>query len=135
MILHIVVGFSRAPAPLHPIHALGTPTETDRYELGKDFPKIAEIDLRIDRASGRVLCTVQDGDGGEFSHDLRTRKGEWKRFSVFGDRTDGQAMEQVGAAHDADQPAVAHDRHPLDAALLEQGSDLVQRRVLVDAHH
>ncbi|MDF1563173.1 MAG: prolyl oligopeptidase family serine peptidase [Deltaproteobacteria bacterium] len=66
-------------------HRLGTPTEKDRYELGKDFPKIAEIDLRVDRRSGRVLCTVQNGDGGEFSLHLREKKGKWRTFSTFGD--------------------------------------------------
>ena len=31
-------------------HALGTPTEKDRYELGKDLPRIAEIKLEADDA-------------------------------------------------------------------------------------
>jgi prolyl oligopeptidase len=67
-------------------HALGTPTEEDRYELGKDFPRIAEIELTMDQSSGRLLATVQKGDGGEFALYLRDRDAKWRQFSVFGDR-------------------------------------------------
>ncbi len=52
-------------------HELGTPTEKDRYELGKDFPKIAEIILDAG-GPGVVLASMQKGDGGEFQHYLRT---------------------------------------------------------------
>jgi len=67
-------------------HRLGTSPEKDRYEIGKDFPRIAEIDLEMDR-SGRLLATVQKGDGGEFSHYLRSKKGKWRQFSTYGDKT------------------------------------------------
>lgn len=68
-------------------HELGTPPDEDRYELGKDFPRIAEIQLDMDEATGRVLATVQNGDGGEFAHYLRSPDGKWTQFSQFGDRT------------------------------------------------
>lgn len=68
-------------------HELGTKTEEDRYELGKDLPRIAEIQLSMDQKSGRLLVTVQKGDGGEFAHFLRTPKGKWRQFSKFGDKT------------------------------------------------
>jgi len=67
-------------------HRLGTPMSEDRYELGKDFLRVAEIQLDIDDTSGRVLATVQKGDGGEFAHYLRTPKGRWTQLSEFGDR-------------------------------------------------
>jgi len=67
-------------------HKLGTPTESDRYELGKGFPRIAECQLDTDHRTGRVLLTVQNGDGGEFAHYLRSPDGDWKQFSHFGDR-------------------------------------------------
>jgi prolyl oligopeptidase len=63
-------------------HQLGTPTEKDRYELGKDLPRIAEIQLDV-HESGTLLATVQNGDGGEFAHFLRSPKGEWKQFTTF----------------------------------------------------
>jgi len=67
-------------------HKLGTPTQADRYEMGKKFPRIAEIQLDMDRKTGRLLATIQDGDGGEFAHYLRSPNGKWRQFSHFGDR-------------------------------------------------
>ncbi len=46
-------------------HKLGKPTQDDRYEIGKEFPRIAEIKLATAK-SGHVLVTMQHGDGGEF---------------------------------------------------------------------
>jgi len=67
-------------------HALGTATAADRYELGKDLPRIAEIMLDVHEPSGRVLATVQDGDSGRFAHYMRAPDGAWKQFSRFGDK-------------------------------------------------
>ena len=67
-------------------HELGTPTADDRYELGKDSPRIAETELKIDRRTGRVLATMQNGDGGEFAHYLREPDGKWRQFSKFEDK-------------------------------------------------
>ena len=67
-------------------HRLGTPESSDRYEIGKDFPRIAEIELRT-RPDGRyVLANVQNGDGGEFEQHLRREDGSWTRLSRFEDR-------------------------------------------------
>jgi prolyl oligopeptidase len=67
-------------------HALGTPTEEDRYELGKDFPRIAEIKLQMHDPSGTLLCSVQNGDGGEFAHFLRSADRQWRQITNFKDR-------------------------------------------------
>ncbi len=67
-------------------HKLGTPTEEDRYELGKDSPRIAETELEVDEATGRVLATIQNGDGGEFAHYLREPDGKWRQFTGFKDK-------------------------------------------------
>lgn len=66
-------------------HQLGTPVEQDRYELGRDLPRIAEIQLEMDHESGRLLATVQRGDGGEFELHLRDPNGRWRQFSTFDD--------------------------------------------------
>ncbi len=68
-------------------HKLGTPTENDRYEIGKDFPRIAEIKFDMNDETGLLLATVQKGDGGEFAHYLRSTDGTWRQFSRFGDKT------------------------------------------------
>ena len=62
-------------------HELGTPTEKDRYELGKDLPRIAEIKVEVDDASGRALATVQEGDSGRFALYLRSLDSGWKKFA------------------------------------------------------
>src|SRR5262249_8672836 len=67
-------------------HKLGTPTAEDRYELGKELPRIAEIKVQMHRPTGRLLCTVQKGDGGEFAHFLRSPDGKWKKFAAFEDK-------------------------------------------------
>ncbi|HKB05143.1 MAG TPA: prolyl oligopeptidase family serine peptidase [Gemmataceae bacterium] len=67
-------------------HVLGTPTEKDRYELGKELPRIAEIRPTMHDATGRLLVTVQNGDGGEFAFFLREPDGTYRQFSTFKDR-------------------------------------------------
>jgi prolyl oligopeptidase len=70
-------------------HALGTPESQDRYELGKDFPRIAEIlveSLTDGPNAGRVLVSMQKGDGGEFQHYLREADGSWTQVTRYADR-------------------------------------------------
>jgi prolyl oligopeptidase len=66
-------------------HALGTAADSDRYELGKGLPRIAEFRLETDRQTGRVLATVQDGDGGEFALFVRSPDGAWRQVAGFKD--------------------------------------------------
>lgn len=67
-------------------HALGSSSESDRYELGEDLPRIAEIKVTLHAESGRLLATVQNGDGGEFSFFLRSAEGKWRQVAKFEDR-------------------------------------------------
>ncbi len=64
-------------------HTLGTPVAKDHYELGKDFPKIAEILLESDRR-GRVLAKIQKGDGNVFQHYLHVGK-TWRQLTDWRD--------------------------------------------------
>jgi prolyl oligopeptidase len=66
-------------------HKLGTPTESDRFELGKDFSRIAMFFVDV-HPSGHVLAAVQKGDGGEFQHFLRGLDGKWKMIADYPDR-------------------------------------------------
>ncbi|HET9990213.1 MAG TPA: prolyl oligopeptidase family serine peptidase [Kofleriaceae bacterium] len=65
-------------------HKLGTATAKDTYELGKDLPKNAEILLASD-SRGRVLASVQLGDGGRFRHYVKDAKG-WRQLDDWDDR-------------------------------------------------
>ena len=67
-------------------HRLGTPTEQDRYEIGKDFPRIAEIRLEASLTTGHLLANVQNGDGGEFAQYVRAPHGTWTQLTSFQDR-------------------------------------------------
>ncbi|HEX4439226.1 MAG TPA: prolyl oligopeptidase family serine peptidase [Thermoanaerobaculia bacterium] len=68
------------------MHRLGTPTESDSYETGKDFPRIAETTLHQSDDGRYVLATVKNGDGGEASQYLRAPDGAWSRISADEDR-------------------------------------------------
>jgi prolyl oligopeptidase len=67
-------------------HKFGSPTSDDRYEIGRDFPRVAEIEFEMHNATGTLLATVQNGDGGEFAHYLRSPAGAWSRLADFPDR-------------------------------------------------
>jgi prolyl oligopeptidase len=66
-------------------HVLGKPTAEDHYEIGKDFPKVAEVRVETSR-EGVALVSMQKGDGGEFEHHFRSLDGEWHQLTRFEDR-------------------------------------------------
>lgn len=67
-------------------HRLGTKTEDDRYEIGKDFPRIAEIALDASEDGRWILATMANGDGGEFALYLRAAHGEWRQITRLSDQ-------------------------------------------------
>jgi prolyl oligopeptidase len=67
-------------------HRLGTPAERDRYEIGRDFPRIAEIDLKTSQDHRYLLATVANGDGGDYAHYLRDPSGNWRQIAKFEDQ-------------------------------------------------
>lgn len=66
-------------------HHLGTPVSDDTYELGKDFPRIAEIDLAASDDGKWMLATVANGDGGDYAHYIRNPFGQWHQLTHFDD--------------------------------------------------
>jgi prolyl oligopeptidase len=77
-------------------HKLGTPAAEDRYEIGKDFPRIAENFL-YSSADGRwLLLSVKNGDGGEVAHYLRAEDGTWKQVTSF---SDPAPFAEIAAEH------------------------------------
>ena len=67
-------------------HRVGAPVGEDRYEIGKDFPRIAEICLDRSPDGKWILANVQHGDGGEFAQYLRGRDGRWIQLGRYPDR-------------------------------------------------
>lgn len=66
-------------------HRLGQPPDSDRYEVGADFPRIAEIVLDTSRDGRFTLATVENGDGGEYMHFLHSNGG-WRRITHYSDQ-------------------------------------------------
>ncbi len=67
-------------------HRLGTATAKDRYELGRGFPRIAEIALEASDDGRTILASVANGDGGDFAHYVRSRGGAWTQVTEFADQ-------------------------------------------------
>lgn len=65
---------------------LGTALTEDRYEIGEQFNRIAEIKVVQHEASGKVLLTMQDGDSGRFQLHLREADGNWHQLSDYADQ-------------------------------------------------
>lgn len=66
-------------------HKLGSAPEQDRYVLGKDFPRIAEITLLSSEDGKYLLATVENGDGGQYEHFLLDG-GKWTQLTHFEDK-------------------------------------------------
>ncbi len=67
-------------------HKLGSNSSEDTYVLGKDFPRIAEIQLHTSDDGNWLLAAVSNGDGGEFSHYVMNASGHWTQVTRFEDK-------------------------------------------------
>src|ERR1044072_9034581 len=67
-------------------HKLGRPDSDDKYSIGKDFPRIAEVQLAASQDGKYILAAVANGDGGEFAHYLLGPDGAWKQITRFSDQ-------------------------------------------------
>jgi len=74
-------------------HKLGTDSKQDSYVLGKEFPRIAEIQLRMSEEGRWLLASVANGDGGEFAHFVMDASGKWTQVTHF---EDGVVSAQFG---------------------------------------
>jgi prolyl oligopeptidase len=66
-------------------HKLGTDPKQDTYIIGKDFPRIAEIQLHTSDDGRFLLAAVANGDGGHFAHYLMDSDGKWTQITRFDD--------------------------------------------------
>jgi prolyl oligopeptidase len=67
-------------------HRLGTDTKLDTYSLGKEFPRIAEIQLRSSVDGRFIVATMANGDGGDFAHYLLGPDAVWHQFARLSDQ-------------------------------------------------
>ncbi len=67
-------------------HKIGTLVEQDLYEIGREFPRIAEIELKSSDDGRHLLASVENGDGEDFAHFLREPSGKWRQVAGFADQ-------------------------------------------------
>ena len=80
-------------------HRLGTATGQDEYAAGKQFPRIAEVELRSSDDAKYVLARVANGDGGEFLHFMLLADGQWHQITRFADHTSQEAFGPDGTLY------------------------------------
>lgn len=109
-------------------HKLGTPVAQDSYILGKDFPRIAEIQLRTSADGRYILATIANGDGGEFEHFLRSPDGQWARVTQFSDHITSAVFGEEQALYlisEKNSPRGTVLRMPLDHPSLTSAATIV----------
>ncbi len=109
-------------------HKLGTPTEKDTYELGKDAPRIANFELKTSEDGAYVLAILGNGDGGEYALYLRGPQGTWTQLSKFEDKLIQAAFGKDGALYALsrkDAPRGKVLRIPLATPSLEKATVLI----------
>jgi prolyl oligopeptidase len=127
-------------------HQLGAPASSDEYSAGKDFPRIAEIELHTSDDGRWLLASVANGDGGEFSHHLRETKAgsPWRQITRHED-----GIKEIDFSHDGavlylrsvkDSPRGKLLRMPTsgvlsDAKVIVPESDAVIEGFLLTANH
>lgn len=62
-------------------HKLGTPDSADTYEIGHDFPRIAEIKLKASNDGKWLVAIVNNGDGGDCALYLRDTGNSWHQLA------------------------------------------------------
>ncbi|MFH1220324.1 MAG: prolyl oligopeptidase family serine peptidase [Candidatus Eisenbacteria bacterium] len=77
-------------------HRLGTPPVQDTYVIGKEFPKIAEIELETTDDGAYLLASVANGDGGEFAYYLMNPEGNWSQVAEFQDKVVSAVLGKDG---------------------------------------
>jgi prolyl oligopeptidase len=109
-------------------HKLGTPDAADKYSIGKEFPRIAEITLAASHDGKYILATVANGDGGEFAHYLLGPDESWKQITQFSDQIKLARLGRDNALYllsRADAPRGKILRLPLEVPELKNGAEIV----------
>jgi prolyl oligopeptidase len=66
-------------------HAMGTQASADPYVIGREFPRIAEVALKVSEDGRHLLAEVANGDGGEHALYLRSGDGPWRQIADCAD--------------------------------------------------
>jgi prolyl oligopeptidase len=99
-------------------HRLGTPADTDRYELGKQFPRIAEVALLSNKDGTRIIATMANGDGGEFMHFLKIGDSPWQQLAGYAEQ-----ISQARFGNDSSLYLLSHREAPMGKLLRLSASE------------
>ena len=77
-------------------HELGQPVSEDRYSVGLEFPRIAEVELTSSADGTQVLASVAHGDGGDHEFWHWSADG-WRRLSTADEGVVGGMFAPDGA--------------------------------------
>jgi prolyl oligopeptidase len=123
-------------------HKLGTPDASDNYSAGKDFPRIAEIELEASRDGKTIVAAVKNGDGGDVAHYLFGPDGAWKQLTQFSDQIKQARIGRDNALYLLSRENAPHGkilRMPLDkpelasAAMIVPANDAVIQEIVPTA--
>jgi prolyl oligopeptidase len=115
-------------------HRLGTPLDQDRYEMGRELPRIAEIGLESSEDGRHLLATVANGDGGEYAHYLLGPDGHWNQITRFSDQIKTVQFGRDGALYLLSRAKAPHGkilRLPLDTPELARAKTVVPESTVV----
>jgi len=112
-------------------HRLGTPASEDRLEIGKDFPRIAEVELEASEDGHWILASVANGDGGDYEHYLRSASGQWQPVTHFDDGVKRARFGRDNALYLLSRKNAPHGkvlRLPLNSPQLKQAATVAPER-------
>ncbi len=115
-------------------HELGTPQSADRYVIGHDFPRIAEIELDGGRDGKFLLAKVRNGDGGQIAFHVRDLAGQWTQVAGFTDDVKQMTLGEDGRLYGMtikDAPLGRIIAVPLDHPTLANAVVVVPETTLV----
>ena len=115
-------------------HQLGTPNSADRYVIGRDFPRIAEIELDGGRDGKNLLAIVENGDGGDVAYHVRDHAGQWTQIAGFTDGIKRMVIGEDGRLYAMtvkDAPLGRIIAIPLDRPLLANATVVVPEANIV----
>jgi prolyl oligopeptidase len=107
-------------------HKLATPVSSDRYELGKNFPRIAEIALHANLDGTRIVATMANGDGGDFLHFLKIGDGPWQPLATYADQ-----ISQVAFGVDNSLYLLSHRDAPMGKVLRLAASETLAAKATI----
>jgi prolyl oligopeptidase len=108
-------------------HKLGDKPEKDTYEIGKDFPRIAEIAFAASHDSLYIGASVAFGDGGDHEYWLLSPGHPWRKLASAADQ-----VKQIAFGYHKDIYLVSKQGAPRGKVLhMDVAETVDQAQVLV----